>query len=355
MQCHSCGTISPDGTTRCPACGASIQAEGSKSPYELDDEVIPFIEYPQPKAPPIAVSIPVSQGTSAPEQLSTSQQSTFVVPQPDVAQQPQIRQSISAGAAALLVVLAFLLVGGGGFGYYLLKVQPTELSAQATNIVQNILTVQAQSTSNANAQGLADFTTKSPQQMYNQIISRKPDFSDPLTKPDSNFWVNFKEPALSCTFQGSAYHAITSVGFPLCLAQNTDFSNFAYQAHMTLLHGDEGALLFRVDDLYYTFYRFIIGSDGSYSLHVVNHNAYPDAVLNAGYSSVIFTNMKRPEPVALTVTAIAYDSLIYLYVNGQFLASVKDNTIGSGKIGVTAVDNHSPTEVVFSDIQVWTL
>ncbi len=355
MQCHACGTILPDGTTRCPACGASIQAEGSKSPYELDDEVIPFIEYPQPKAPPIAASVPASQGASAPEQLAASQQSTFVVPRPDVAQQPQIRRSISAGAAALLVVLAFLLVEGGGFGYYLLKVQPTELSAQATNVVQNILTVQAQSTSNANAQALADFTAKSPQEMYNQITSRKPDFSDPLTNPDSNFWVNFKEPVLTCTFQGSAYHVITSLGFPLCLAQNTNFSNFAYQAHMTLLHGDGGALLFRVDDLHYTFYRFIIGSDGSYSLRVLKNNAAPDTVLDAGYSSVIFTNMNRPEPVALTVTAIAYDSLIYLYANGQFLASVKDSTIGSGKIGVTAVDNHGPTEVAFSDVQVWTL
>src|SRR5260370_37607791 len=127
MQCHACGTILPDGTTRCPACGASIQAEGSKSPYELDDEVIPFIEYPQPKAPPIAASVPASQGASAPEQLAASQQSTFVVPRPDVAQQPQIRRSISAGAAAPLILLAFLLVVGGGFGYCLLKDLPTAL------------------------------------------------------------------------------------------------------------------------------------------------------------------------------------------------------------------------------------
>src|SRR5258708_34227767 len=181
--------------------------------------------------------------------------STYVRPPPYVAQQHTLRWSISEGAAALLVVLALLLVEGGGFGYYLLKVQPTELSAQATNVVQNIRPFQAQSTSNANAQALADFTAKSPQEMYNQITSRKPDFSDPLTNPDSNFWVNFKEPVLTCTFQGSAYHVITSLGFPLCLAQNTDFSNFAYQAHMTLLHGDGGALLFRVDDLHYTFYR----------------------------------------------------------------------------------------------------
>src|SRR5258708_30671625 len=131
MQCHSCETILSDGTTRCPACGASIQAEGSKSPYELDDEVIPFIEYPQPKAPPIAVSVPVSQGTSVPEQLSTSPQPTFVAPQPDVAQQPQIRRSISAGAAPPLVVLAFFLVEGGGFAHSLPKLQPTPLTAQA--------------------------------------------------------------------------------------------------------------------------------------------------------------------------------------------------------------------------------
>jgi len=103
------------------------------------------------------------------------------------------------------------------------------------------------------------------------------------------------QPTGACTFLDGAYHVRTSLGFPLCLALNTDFSNFAYQAHMTLLHGDGGTLLFRVDFLHYTFYRFIIHSDGTYNLNVLHNNGPYETILDSGYSSVIDTNM-NPQP-----------------------------------------------------------
>jgi hypothetical protein len=191
--------------------------------------------------------------------------------------------------------------------------------------------------------------------MYHHIISQKPTFIDPMDKQDSHSWVKYMQPTESCTFLGGTYHVRTSLGFPLCLALNTDFSNFAYQAHMTLLHGDGGTLLFRVDFLHFTFYRFIIHSDGTYSLNILHNNGPVETVLDSGYSSVIDTNMNQPEPVSITATVMAFDSLIYLYVNGQFLSSVKDSTIGSGNIGVSATTKNNPTEVAFSDIQVWKL
>ena len=122
MLCRSCKTVLSDGVTRCPVCGISIQIEGVQSPYELDNEVLPLIDYPQPKVAPITTSIQMSHAESAPKQLYTSQQSIIAAPQSDVRQLPQIRQGLSAWAAALLVVLAFLLVGGSGFSYYMLKV-----------------------------------------------------------------------------------------------------------------------------------------------------------------------------------------------------------------------------------------
>jgi hypothetical protein len=141
MLCRSCNTVLSEGVTRCPVCGESIQIEGLESPYELHNEVLPFIDYSQPKAVTIDTSIQMSHDKTAPKKLYASQHAIIAVPQSDVRQQPQIRQGLSAGAAALLVVLAFLLIGGSGFSYYMLKVQPAELSAQATNVVRNILTV----------------------------------------------------------------------------------------------------------------------------------------------------------------------------------------------------------------------
>jgi len=354
MLCRSCKTVLSDGETRCPVCGVSIMIDGLQSPYELDNEVIPFIDYSQPRSLPVATSIQISHAESSPKQPYASQQTILANPQSDVQQPLQIRHGISAGAAAMLIVLAFLLIGGSGFSYYMLKVQPAELSVQATDVVRNILTVQVQSTSNANARAFASFTAIPPQEMYHQIVSQKPTFTDQMDKQDSHSWAKYMQPTGACTFLGGAYHVRTSLGFPLCLALNTDLSNFAYQAHMTLLHGDGGTLLFRVDYLHYTFYRFIIHSDGTYSLNVLHNNGPYETILDSGYSSVIDTNM-NPQPASIIATVIAFDNLIYLYVNGQFLSSVKDSTNGSGKIGVSATTNNNPTEVVFSDIQVWEL
>jgi hypothetical protein len=362
MQCQICGTLLSDGTTKCPSCGTIMQPNESKSPYELEDEAIPFIDYPGRKAASALQPAPTAYGASHSSALpATARSDTPISPQPGVVPQqsaehrPQTRRSISAGLAAIVVVLAFLLVGGGGFGYYLTKVQPSELNTQATSVVQHILTAQAQSSAEAKSAALAAFTSKSPQDIYNQITSRTPALSDLMNTQDTNTWINYNGPIQSCIFIGGAYHVLSSRGFPLCLAENTDFTNFAYQARMTLLHGDRGSLLFRVDDLNYTFYRFNISRDGSYSLRVLHNNAPQDMVLFAGFSSIISANTNRPDPVAITVTVVAFDSYIYLYVNGQFLAQVIDHTTSSGKIGVSAVRESNPTEVVFSDVKVWTL
>jgi len=189
MLCRSCKTVLSDGKTKCPVCGVSIMTDGLHSPYELDNEVIPFIDYSQPGAAPVATSVQILQVESSPKLPYASQQTITATPQSDNQQPLQIRQSISAGAAALLIVLAFLLIGGSGFSYYMLKVQPAELSAQATDVVRNILTVQVQSTSNASAQAFASFTAKSPQAIYTQILSQKPTFTDPMDRQDSYSWV----------------------------------------------------------------------------------------------------------------------------------------------------------------------
>ena len=106
MLCRSCKTVLSEGVTSCPVCAIPIQIEGFQSPYELDNEVLPFIDYSQSKVVPIAAPIQMSHTESAPKQPYASQQTILAVPQSVVRQQPQIHQDLSAVAAALLVVLA---------------------------------------------------------------------------------------------------------------------------------------------------------------------------------------------------------------------------------------------------------
>ena len=53
-----------------------------------------------------------------------------------------------------------------------------------------------------------------------------------------------------------------------CFAKATDFSNFAFEAQVTIVKGDEGGLIFRADDAASKFYYFRIGRDGFYGLNV---------------------------------------------------------------------------------------
>jgi hypothetical protein len=359
MQCLTCGTLLSDGITSCPACGATMQLDESKSPYELEDEAIPYIDYAARRATSTAASAiqpappPISYGASqVPTLPGAILPGTSLPPQQSVAHHTQPLRGISAGIAALLVVLAFLLVGGGGFGYYLTKVQPAELNAQATSVVQQILTAQAQ----ASAEAIAAFTAKSPQEIYTQVTSRQPDFSDPLSQQDTNTWVNFNAPTISCFFMQGAYHALDTKGpsYSICPATNSNFSNFAYQVQMKLLRGDGGGLLFRMDIKHNLYYRFVIHRDGKYILYA-NHSVSPETVVAGGSSNVIQAAMSKLPSPSFTATIIAFDSYIYLYFNGQFLAKANDDTVGSGSIGVGPISDGSLTETEFSNVKVWIL
>ncbi|HEU0000870.1 MAG TPA: hypothetical protein VFQ36_08235 [Ktedonobacteraceae bacterium] len=335
-----------------------MQADESKSPYELDDEAIPYIDYagrrPASTAAPAKPALSPTGTSPSPALPATSLPSRIsVAPQPSMEKRTYARRRMSAGVAALLVVLAFLLIEGGGFGYYLAKVQPTELNAQATGVVQHILTAQVQASAEAKSQALAAFTAKSPQDIYNQITNRKPDFSDPLSKPDGNSWVNFNAPGFSCFFKQGTYHALDTSGpsYGICPALNSNFSNFAYQVQMSLLRGDSSELLFRVDIKHNLYYRFTIYRNGEYNLYA-NHTVTGEAVVAGGSNNAVIAALSSSSS---TATIIAFDSYIYLYVNGQFLTKANDDTVGSGSIGVGPTSDGSLTETIFSKARVWIL
>jgi hypothetical protein len=94
-------------------------------------------------------------------------------------------------------------------------------------------------------------TATTPQDLYTLATSGNPVLNDPLTSPDTNNWDTLTYDLVgSCGFIGGTYHAIMpQTGYvSLCLAQATNFHNFAFQIQMTFIKGAaaDGAELFFV-------------------------------------------------------------------------------------------------------------
>jgi len=365
--------------TKCPSCGAPVSTDTSDSPYEEHAGAVPYIPYtplkekeaappssaapgapaaqesprssgpligapPQQAAPP-AGSGPLAQALAS--QPFAAQQWTPV--QPAVIQQPRQRQGLSPMAITLSVILALLIIGGaGGLIYYATGPYPAEQHAQATAVVQNVLAQQQQ----ANARATANIATLTPQELYTRITASKPAISDPLDSINHSLFVSISNPASSCGFTGNAYHASASAGFiGPCLAPAVSVSNFAFQAQMTIIKGNAGGLIFRLNfgASSLNSYLFLIDRLGDYRLVAIQNNNNVKQLAN-GLSSAI--NMGLNQSNLLTV--IARGSNFYLYVNRQNITSVGDNTFSSGVVGVFA-SGVNATDVVFSNAQVWKL
>jgi len=192
-------------------------------------------------------------------------------------------------------------------------------------------------------------TSPSPQDQYNQITNGNPTFSDSLQSQDKNNWSEDTE----CSFSGGAYHvSVPNTYFAWCIEQSIDFSNFLYQVQLTIAKGDYGGIIFREDYTNAVFYHFYIGQDGSYNLFLYQGiKGQQGELLQTGHSSAINTGLNQTNLIAV----LASGNNLYLYINKQFVTNTSDSTSRSGLIGVIALPNNNPTEVVVSNVQVWKL
>jgi hypothetical protein len=377
MQCSSCGTTLQPGMTSCPSCGAPVSTDTSdSSPYEEHAGAVPYIPYTPLKereaapASPASPAAPAAQEGSRSSDLLVGAQSQqaatpagssplaqapaaqpFAVQQampvqPAVAQQ---RQGLSPMAITLSVILALLIIGGaGGLIYYATGLYPAEQHAQATAVVQNVLAQQQQ----ANAQATANIAALTPQKLYTQVTSGKPAISDPLDSINHSLFVSLSNPTSSCAFTGSAYHASASAGFiGPCLAPAVSVSNFAFQAQMTIIKGNSGGLIFRLNFAASSLnsYLFLVDRLGGYRLVALQNNNTVMQLAN-GVSSAVNAGLNQSN----LLTVIARGNNFYLYVNRQYITSARDNTFSSGVVGVFA-SGANATDVVFSNAQVWKL
>src|SRR5260370_41536450 len=115
---------------------------------------------------------------------------------------------------------------------------------------------------------------------------------------------------------------------------------------MILDKGTQGYFIFRADSSKNQYYLFRIGADGSYALDLYGGTTQA-TTLNNGLSLTIATGAGQSNQVAV----IANKNTLYLFINRQFITSIKDTTFRSRQISVVALDNTTPTQATFNNPQ----
>jgi Flp pilus assembly protein TadG len=286
-------------------------------------------------------------------------------PQPTL--QPPRRRGGAVTALVLLLVLLLLL--GSGLFFYFGYYQPNQAHVAGTATAQ----ARAQATANSQASATAQVvqataqagetataqvqaTAQAYQNLYTQATQGTPVLNDPLNSQTGSQWDEINSSGSnsgSCSFSGGSYHSSisTSSFFQPCYAENTNFSNFAFQITMLIQQGDEGGIIFRADNVNDRFYLFQIDVNGRYSIYKYVNNQGSDALrLTSGT-----TNLMASAGQSIQITLVAQNSNLSIYLNQHFLASVSDGSYGSGKIGVFGESVTQPTDAAFSNAKVWTL
>jgi hypothetical protein len=278
-----------------------------------------------------------------PQQQGMYPQGYFAQPA-STPQQRQRRSGLSKGIIVLLIVLVIAIIGAGGILLYATVLLPASRHAQ-TN------TVSTTQSKTPTVQATTAITTTNPQDLYTQVMSRKPTLNDPLTAQDANNWQDFST-LQGCTFSGSALHLHGSAGN--CIGESTSFTNFAYQVKVNIIQGNVGGIAFRFDAINRKFYFFAINPDGVYAIVYIggSSGANNEKLLASATSTAITTGLNQPN----TLTVIARGSNINIYINKHYVTTLTDSSSTNGAIGMLGGNSASSTsDVAFSDAQVWTL
>ena len=152
-----------------------------------------------------------------------------------------------------------------------------------------------------------------------------------------------------CNFVNSSYQVLEAFqGFLRpCFADATSFSNFAYQASMTMNSNCSGGLLLRGKKSTGQYYLFMLDAAGSYLFEVYNGSQYTS--IASGTNSAILAGVGQIN----TLTVIANQGVFDLFVNQTFVAEAIDGQLSAGQIGVAAYNTGLPASVSFSNAEVW--
>ena len=152
----------------------------------------------------------------------------------------------------------------------------------------------------------------------------------------------------TCSFTNGVYQATQpNPGyFHTCMAQATDYSNFAVEVQMTLASGDYAGIVFRNANS--SSYLFSVFTTGQYMLQLFDPSHSTGMTLSQGPAPPISLGQ------SYTLAVGAEFGNIGLYVNQQKIASVTDPTLTHGQIGVLVGNvNSSSAVALFSNAKVW--
>jgi hypothetical protein len=250
------------------------------------------------------------------------------------------------------------------------------------------ITAHAQATQKAARQQIATATT-APQALYNQFFkepTNRPaisgfDHHEQWSTPTPNATNGTPTPTNAtngtptptnqpppCDFgKHNTYIATVDVKnqYTPCLAQKTNFTDLALQVDMQIT-GDAGGVIFRSNNFGH-YYRVSIlqktpqdSPTASLTVHLCNSDCQ-DAVGDGTSLTTSISDAALSMPVdptqPITLSLIIRGNTFYIFINKKFVASVTDpsSIVGSGQIGVYAASQDNPTNVVFSNLKVWTL
>ena len=366
MFCNFCGTQLPAASAFCPRCGATLAPESASetiihrgSPPGQKEISVPPLGEGQPSTtqeqysyPPTPVNVPYQ---------NTPQYYHNVVPQdpynappvynvpPPIVQPPQLRPSKKGWKTAAIVGIIIVVLLTSCIG----------LSAALYNAINSGL--RATTTTPYNASTPSTQITHTP-------IAQEPNpyapfegklvLADALKDNSQGYqWSDVNDASLYCQFADSAYHLRllpqSKYQIDWCFANNTDYTNLAFQVEMTMNKGDCGGLIFRNAgdrQLYY----FCITHQGGYGLYLYykdNAGTVQVKELAKGDSPSIYTGYSTKNLIAVSANGGAID----LYVNNKRIQSVQDRTFSHGEIGLATHQYDSKeTDVLFQNAKLWT-
>lgn len=169
---------------------------------------------------------------------------------------------------------------------------------------------------------------------------------DPLSSNQHNW-----DESTSCVFNADGtYHVLENRSNYLfyCLAQDTNFSRFAYEVDMKILSGDAGGIAFCADSAAPSYYYFRVTANGQYALYRYSKHQSTTVVGDSNSTAI-----RQGTNQTNTVGVVDFDGSIALYINGTKVVTTTDANFTQGKIGVVANDMGQTTEVSFSNVKVY--
>jgi serine/threonine protein kinase len=260
-------------------------------------------------------------------------------------QAPQHPATFPGKLALLLVALLLLLSSGTTLAYFSLNGHAFRMP-----LLTFIPGASVKATPTTKA-APPDLNTD-PSGFYNWVTSRQTasvqSFTDTRLGWDTTNGCSFA----NSDYQASAQPAAESITFTSCLAEQTNYIDFIYQADMTLASSETAGLIFRNNTILNADYLFEVSADHTYFLNSATPSLSAQNMLlpRASFSG------QTTSPLTLTVIARGHD--IYLFINRHFLAHTSDATSSSGQIGLfvdAKPTDQSQAIATFSNLKVWTL